>query len=185
MKVVALPSSKKGDLEFIEAIMVLVVVVILLVIGIVIYYNVSSAGISQAGERISEVKASVLVNVIDSLPEVQCSIRSTPKGCVDVVKLQALKKLVETSKVAYSDVFGFKVVRFEQIYPVPSIRGNGECSMAAFQSPDYPLNCGNWTVYSNPKPGYKSRDIVRTPVSLFNPITSRYAVGVLFLEVYR
>ncbi len=182
------PSSKKGDLEFIESIMVIVVVVVLLSIGLVMYYKISSANIESAGKRISDSEASVLINIIDSMPEVQCSLRGVPKDCVDVVKLQAFKKLGETKKEAYVDDLGFKVIRFEQIYPLPHktklFVNNGECTTNAFQSPEYPGNCANWTVYLNPKPRYESKDILRVPVSLFQPLTKEYAVGILSMEVY-
>ncbi len=182
------PSSKKGDLEFIESIMVVIVVVVLLSIGLVMYYKISSANIESAGKRISDTEASVLISTIDSMPEIQCSLRGVPKDCVDVVKLQAFKKFAETKREVYVDNLGFKVVRFEQIYPLPDktslLVNNGECTTNAFQSPEYPDNCANWTVYSNPKPRYESKDILRIPVSLFQPITKKYAVGILSMEVY-
>lgn len=175
-------SSKRGDLEFIEVIMVLVVVVVLLVIGIVVYYNISAGSIDEAGKRITETQASVLVSVIDSMPEVQCSVRGSPKDCVDVFKLNAFNHTASVNKPVYSDILGFKVVRFEQVYPIPKVLGNGDCRVGSnFR---FPPDCGNWTVYSNPKANYLTKDLVRTPVSLFNPADKTYAVGVLFVEVY-
>jgi hypothetical protein len=185
----ALLYSKKGDLEFIEAIMVLVVIVVLIVIGLVVYNNVTSAGLKQTGKRITDTQATVLINVVDSLPEVQCSIRGATKDCVDLVKIQAFKKIVGSSKnTTYIDMFGWKTIRFEQVYPVLDKSKltvpNGECTSNAFMSPDYPLSCGNWTVYYNPKPNFLSRDIVKTTVSLFDPFKKTYAVGALYVEVY-
>ncbi len=182
-------SSKRGDLEFIEAIMVVVVIVVLIVIGLAIYYNVSLAGIGEAGKRISDVKATVFVNIIDSLPEVQYSIKGDSKDYVDVVKLQAFKKLVSSNKAAYVGTYGFKVIRFEQIYPLPgklseNANNSGECDLDAFNHIDYPETCSNWTVYHHPKPSYAAKDIVKTPVSLYHPLTRRFAVGVLSVEVY-
>ncbi|MFH1331806.1 MAG: hypothetical protein ABIH63_00795 [archaeon] len=185
----ALFSSKKGDLEFIEAIMVVVVIVVLLVIGLAIYYNVSIGSMRETGQRISEVEATVLVNVIDSLPETQCSMKGSPKDCVDVVKLQAFRKVVDSNKAFYVENYGFKVIRFEQLFPVPTklsqnANKSGECEVDAFNHIDYPETCGNWTVYHHPKPNYTNKNILKTPVSLYHPMSKRYAVGVLFVEVY-
>ncbi len=181
--------SKKGDLEFIEVIMVLVVVVVLLVIGLAIYYAVSIKGVEETAGKLSEVEATVLINIIDYMPEVQCSMRAAPKDCVDAVKLQAFKSIVEENKNVYIDRLGFKVVRFERIYPVPEkskLRlANGECDNNAYYDPFFFFFFGNWTVYSHPKPGYKFKDIVKTPVSLFFPTNKAYYVGVLYVEVYR
>jgi hypothetical protein len=177
-------SSRKGDLEFIEVIMVLVVIVVLLVIGLVIYYNITAEDIGETGKRISDTQASVLVNVIDSMSETQCSIRSAPKDCIDVVKLNAFNKTAgdPVTKSVYIDLFGFKVVRFEQIYPPVSGIASADCKVPGGYK--FPPECGNWTVYSNVKPNYKGKDILKTPVSLFNPLDNTYSVGVLFVEVY-
>lgn len=185
MTVLALSSSRKGDLEFIEIIMVLVVVVVLIVVGLIIYYNVFSGKVGEAGKRVSEAELSVLVNVLDSMPEVQCNVRSFSKDCVDVVKLSALKSVVSSDKAYFFPVFGFKTVRFEQLYPVPSrVFADGECTNTAFQNPDYPQTCGNWTVYSNPKPRFVSRQVVKTPVVLHNPIFKTYSLGMVYVEVF-
>lgn len=176
--------SKKGELEFIESIMILVVITMLIVVGLVIYYKVSIAGTEEASERISEVESSVLTNIIDSMPEVECSIRGIEKDCVDLIKLQASKDIIE-SKKEYYDKLGFKTIRFEQIYPPPEkAKGNGECLESNFGKTDYPENCGNWTLYTHPKPKYNSKKIMKTPVSLYYPIGGKYTVGVLSVEAY-
>lgn len=184
-KVNARSFSKKGELEFIESLMILVVIIMLIVVGIVIYYKVTIAGTGEAGERLSEIESSVLTNIIDTMPEAQCSTRGVSKDCVDLIKLQASKKVIETKKEEYYDRLGFKTIRFEQIYPIPEkTRGNGECLESNFGKIDYPENCGNWTLYAHPKPKYNSKKIMKTPVSLYYPLGNRYTTGILSVEVY-
>jgi hypothetical protein len=170
--------NSKGQIGTIEMIMVLVVVIIILVIGITFYYNFFIIDIESKKNELNQQEANVLLASLSSMPELQCSFRTVNRDCVDMGKVIAFNRAVANDRSHYVDLFGFKKIKIELIYP-KKIRG--ECTTTKFTSNDYPDNCNLWILYDNLKT--ENNAITSTPISIYFPITKEYRVGKLIVEL--
>ena len=168
----------KGQLGTIEMIMVLLVVVVIVIIGIVFYYNFFLQNIEAERSQLSQQEANVLLASLSSLPELQCSFRTITRDCIDMGKAISFKEAVNNDRSHYVDLFGFKNIKIELLYPK---NGQGECTDNNYRSQDYPDNCNIWMLYNNLRNDNKA--IISTPVSLYFPITKEFRVGRLIIEV--
>jgi len=161
--------SSKGQIGLMETIMVLVLIVLLIIGGLVVYFKFFSGKIEETKDELSVQEFSVLLNVISSMPEFQCSEESIEKNCVDLVKVHASKEIIASNGKHYFDKFGYKKIYFEKIYPASTEK---ECSNDDFLGN---MNCNKWTVYDNLK-GESFRKI-STPVSLYMQTEDEYYIG--------
>lgn len=152
--------SKKSQIEIMEMIMVLVVVVIMLSLGIFYYYKFYIADIEQKEDQLSDIERDVLLASVLTLPEIQCSLNTVEHDCIDMVKVKI--NIIESNKIIYIPKFGFRVIKIEQIYPPGVID----------------------TIYSNPRPNFKTKEVISTPVSLYYA-RDDYRIGKLIIEDYR
>lgn len=173
---------KKGQIGMIETILVLIVVFVLIASVMILYFKFSNKSIEETSEELIMEGSSVFLESIVSMPEVQCSTRGIEKNCVDVLKLYSLRDNIgKNYRSYYTEVFGYKTIKVIQLYPVPK---EGECTMFDYQNVDFISNCNTWTIYESVKKGYKSKNIISTPVSLYFPDSGIYSIGKLQIEVY-
>ncbi len=171
----------KGQIGFMETIMVTLVVVIMLGLGMFFYFRFYGATILDTGEELRDQENTILLATLSSLPEIQCSVRTVDKPCLDAIKLFAMTRLTQDLKVHYIPLFGKKVIKVKQFFP--SVRDE-ECTVSSFQQADYPGNCNEWIIYSNPDQSATKKEILSTPISLYYPTREEYAVAKLIIEVY-
>lgn len=172
--------SKKSQIGLIEMIMVILVVLVLLSVAIFFYYKLFISKIEATSQELSIQEADILLSSIASMPELQCSFRTTTKPCIDTLKLIVNNQFTQDNMDYYASLFGFKTIKIKQIYPQST---NAECTLTNYNSFSYPQNCNTWIIYNNPKQGDKLS--VSTPISLYFPTTKEYKAGKLFVEVYR
>ena len=168
----------KAQLGTIEMIMVLLVVIILIVIGIVFYSKFFLKSIEEKGEALTQQKIDVLLASLASMPELQCSFRTSDRNCIDMSKVVALKDHIDNYKSYYTDLFGFKNIKIELLYPKEN---DAICDITKSRDLNYPNNCNLWIIYNNIISGEKA--IVSTPISMYFPNTKEYRVGKLIIEV--
>ena len=166
--------SSKGQIDLMETIMVLIVVMVIIIIGIVLYFKFFSGEVEETKEDIGVQEFSVLLNSISSLAEFQCSEGGVDRNCVDILKLYSAKESIGNNMGHYFDLFGYKKIYFEQIYPEAADK---ECSKNDFVND---VGCDKWTVYDNAREG--KRRIVSTPVSLYMQTEDEYFIGRLVVE---
>lgn len=169
--------DKKGAEEMIETIMVLVVVIILITIGIVFYFRSTMAGIEETGTEVCQLSGNDLLVAVTAMPEIQCSMDTVSKDCLDVEKIEAFQKVLQDKKTKeyYNSYFSGtcpKKIMVELVYPEPEIAK--EC-----QAGQEIGKCKTWTVYTPPKPG-KNKQIISTPVSIYS--MGRHYIGKLVVE---
>ena len=171
---------KKGQVQNLESIIVTMVIVILLVLGVYFYFKFFAKNLQQTGLDLSEIKGTVLLDRITSLPEFTCGI-----NCVDASKLLASKNVINSNKLYYKnlfgDKFGIKSMIIEQVYPKPRI--SRECLSSDFNSGDYPLNCRSYVVYENEVSGNSYN--ISSVISIYYPNKDEYMLGKVILGVYR
>jgi len=165
------PVLKKGQIGIMETIMVLVPIVILIIIGIFVYFKFFYETIEETGEKLEVQKFSVLLSSFSSLPEVRYSGDLIGRDFVDVVKLYVVKEAIEENKEYYIDLFGFRRIYIEQVYPAV----DGVCEREDFRVGS---ECGKWEIYDNNPKGNR---IVSMPVSLYFSETDEYKIGRLVI----
>lgn len=171
--------NKKGDVEMIETIMVLVVVIILLMVGLVFYFRMSAAGIEETGIEVCQLGGNDLLLAITGMPELQCSLDTiTEKDCVDLDKVAAFQALMNdnTIKKQYDQLFSGtcpKKIKVELLYPEPE--SNKECQLGEEMGA-----CSTWTVYT-PKKDSKSKQLISTPISIHSE--GRHYIGKIVVEI--
>ncbi|MBI2673534.1 hypothetical protein HYX19_04695 [Candidatus Woesearchaeota archaeon] len=176
--------SKKAQIEMIEMIMIMVVVVILLLVAVFFYFKFYAVSISKSGEQLTQQEAEVLLTSITSMPELQCSLESENKFCIDLYKVSAFRSLVNdpndrSGMQYYSNIFKNKGIVIKSIYPNSN---NGECPS---QLVEYPVSCNTWIIYTPGKAqSYTKKPLISTIVSLYHPITKQYGVGKIIIEAY-
>jgi len=176
--------SKKAQVELIEMITIMVVIVVLLLVAVFFYFKFYAGTITKSSEELNQQEAEVLLTSITSMPELQCSLESENKFCIDLYKVSAFRGLVndpndQSGKQYYSNIFKNKGIVIKSIYPNSN---NGECPS---QLIEYPTNCNTWIIYTPGKAqGYTKKSTISTVVSLYHPITKQYGIGKIVIEDY-
>ena len=152
--------SKKGQMETLETIMVLVVVVIILAMGIFYYYKFYIGEVEEKETGLSDIERDVLLASVLTLPEIQCSFNAIEQDCIDMKKVET--NYIQDNKGEYLQKFGFRVIKIIEVYP-----GNSDK-----------------TIYSNIRLGYKTKNVVSMPVSLYFS-NEDYRMGKLVVEDYQ
>lgn len=148
---------------------VVFIIIIIIVLGLVFYSKTREVQLKemQRTQRISNFIS--LAHTLSSWPELECSIKETRDfDCIDLVKLGILGDFINQSKETdlyafnyYQDLLRRSDVVVREIYPSQR----------------------SWTIYLNPG-NRKTRDAVSLPVNIYDPISKKYAFGVLELAVY-
>ncbi len=107
--------ARRGQIQFGETIMVVVVIVFILIVGIVFYFNASRNSVEKQIRTVDQAQSMTVVNNILSLPEIGCDPSVTTGRCVDLLKLEHLASQIDcgssdpTSKY-YCSLFGAGLV---------------------------------------------------------------------------
>ncbi|MDD5178589.1 MAG: hypothetical protein PHT54_04920 [Candidatus Nanoarchaeia archaeon] len=175
--------SKKGDIGMIETIMVVIVILIILILAAVFYFKFQKSGIEEKTGELTDQRANVLLTYATRMPELQCSFRNKEESsCIDSLKIISFNKL--KNKEDYYDVFGFRTLKVK-IIASPFGTKAGDCLKAyTLDYGNYPGNCDEFTIYSNPKPNFESKSVVGIPVVVYFPVKEKYLIGKLVVESY-
>ena len=171
---------KKGQSEMMETFMVIIVIVILLIVGLFFYYSFAIEGYTAEGEETAEESGIALMSAISSMPEITCANKD---NCVDITKVFAFKKILETNPREYTRFFKGKTVRINIIYPEPQVTDK-ECTLQEFQQTDFPENC-DWIRLFPPteelakarEEEYRRTIIAGTATSIYLPYKERFLLG--------
>ena len=155
-------NNKKSQIQIFETIAVLVVFFILLGIGFIFYTKVIKSNIESDTAEISQSKSISIAQRIMFLPEIQCSEDNVPKeDCIDTLKLDSAKLVIDKPENSpyYYDLFGFSVIKIEEIYPNSHDLGNLYKRIDA--------------------PDYKNSFVTKVPVTLYDPINKLNKFGMI------
>lgn len=107
-------SSTKGQIQFAESIMVVVVLVFLIMVGLIFYYNVSKASVEEEVRYREDIEGIKLARGILSLPELRCTfVAGQGEGCIDELKIRSLPIVRDepVSKAYYDELFGYATIQ--------------------------------------------------------------------------
>ncbi|MFH0869933.1 MAG: hypothetical protein V1866_02660 [archaeon] len=162
-------TDRKAQLQMGETVFVVFIIIIIILLGLVFYSKVREGQIKdmQRAQRVSNFIS--LAHTLSSWPELECSIKETRDfDCIDRVKLGILGDFINQSKEDnpyafnyYNDLLRKSDIVVREIYPSQQ----------------------SWTLYLNPG-NRKTRDAISLPVNIYDPISKKYAFGVLELAVY-
>ena len=158
---------KKGQLQIQETILVVFIFIIIIVVGMTLFFRFQDNSLNQ---EITKFKLYSLENKMLSLPDSSEFVYTEDgikKPAVDIFKLVAFKN-VENS-------FGYVNITVIKLYPE---KNNKECNKNKVN------DCGVWNVYNKIPKIVNSKIRQETPVSLYNPETKEYSIGVLSVEAY-
>lgn len=111
--------NKKAQLKMFENVGVLVVFFFLLGIGVVFYFNHQSQAFAIEQKKLLELRSLQLAEQMYNLPELDCHYGSVRiDGCIDKIKLNIFKTIIENKKEQYFDIFAYSTIKINQIYPV-------------------------------------------------------------------
>lgn len=156
--------TKKGQMQINETILVIFIFTVMMLIGFVLFNRWMSVSIEQEFLDNERSRFSNMLTTVAEMPEIKCSSQGKDFNCVDSLKL------LSANKGDYVERFGFREIKVNLVYPEVRER---ECSTATYPS------CDEFLVYSNRPSEFKEEEIIRTPVSLYYPITEEYKIGVL------
>ncbi len=109
----------KGQIQFGESLMVVIVLVLILTIGMVFYFNVSKGAIKEEVRYREDAQAVTLAKNVLSTPEIKCGrLAGRGDACIDGAKLDALAWLIENDpsvKAYYASVFEYATIRVHRL----------------------------------------------------------------------
>lgn len=140
------------------------------------YYTYFSNNLGSFEKERNDINDLILLHNFASLPETKCN----NDDCIDVLKLIALKDLIEENKGAYISKFKNRRIIVENVYPINQEKSI-ECIKEKIQQSSFPNNCGYFIVYDNLN-NDKQSYIVSLPVSLYFSNTNEFRIGVLKLQ---
>ena len=177
-KTIVQQSTKKGQIQLNETIMVLFVIVIILFVGLFVYYKYSIASIKETAATLTEEETTILLATLPTLPELRCDEGT----CLDTAKFLPFKQLTETKQLQYAQLLGAKTITIEQVYPPMTIETM--CTLNHYKQFTYPNNCNKWILYENKPAKYTNNPTISTTVSLYFPELQEYRIGRMYIEVY-
>ena len=130
--------------------------------------------LQQDNKEYEQEQFRLIITTFPHYPEVVCSSYTEQKPCLDTSKLTAFSLL---PKEDFKEL-GFKNIVITTLYPDPNTK---LCSSKNVQ------DCGRWQLYNKQParidcPSCVSR--ATTPISLYNPLTKKYSIGLFVAEDY-
>jgi len=155
--------TRKAQVKMFETIAVIIVFFFLLAVGFVFYANMQRSSIESKLKEEQDTRAMKIAKTAINLPELQCNGKTY---CFDVLKIDAFETYSnadQQTRTAYFDMFRNSVIKIKQVYPpVP---------------PDQYIS-----IYSRPKGN--SKQSIRIPVTISQPVAGTTTFGILVVDVY-
>jgi len=168
--------GKKAQLQMNETVFVVFLIMIIIFLGLVVLSRFQEVSILEKSKSLRSLSVIESTHMISFWPELDCSdVKVSEFACLDIIKLRVLVKFINES--AQSDgPYAFNYY-YDQL----------KKSKIAVREV-YPLNTSilwdtYWVLWDNPGTK-KTTDSIRVPVNLFDPLTGRYALGIMELQIY-
>jgi hypothetical protein len=159
---------KRAQIKMFESLAVLVVFFFFLVFGASFYFKLQESSLKRQLEENTQLKVVQIAQKSLTLPELECSrIGVQRENCVDLLKVQQLKDLVDSNDAArldYFRTFEYSKISVHVIYPPPG---------------------DEIVIYDKPDTEHKQQSrVVQLPVLIYLPQPNAYAFGYLEVIVY-
>lgn len=154
---------KKAQIKMTETISILVIFFILLLFGLVFYAQFQKSALLKQKQQSIEKQAISLSLRVNYLQELRCEETVKTGTCIDLQKIKALKKIINTEQDNgfYSNLFASADIYFEDL-----------------------INNINYNIYNSSFANFTKRTRVRTPVLLRDVIADKDYFGVLYVDLY-
>gem|GEM_PF-1930584 len=145
--------ERRGQIQFGESLMVVIILVFIMIIGMVFYFRVSSGSVQKELSYREDVGAVTLAKNVLALPEVRCGrLAARGPGCIDALKLKALANILadhgsDTRSVRnyYKDLFGRATIK---VHILDLIDNNEEIVLLYNQRPETNLTESRQFIFS-------------------------------------
>ncbi len=168
---------KKGQIEYMETIFVLLILTIIIFIGVILIYSFYSKSLNEKGEEFTDIDAVTLTSSIIAMPEFTCGKNT---NCIDALNIWAFQQTIHNNP-HYKAFFNDKDITLEIIYPTTTKK---ECTDIEVKQEGFPQNCNYFILYKATTTK-KNREIIQTPVQLYIPSLNKRALGILNIIVYK
>ncbi|MFA6088892.1 MAG: hypothetical protein WC755_03435 [Candidatus Woesearchaeota archaeon] len=173
-------NGKKGQIQTMQTVFILIIIIIILIIGFVVFVVFKNDSAKQSQVVSKERQSIEIASYILTIPEISCSLKGDVKqNCFDGTKLISFNSNKYLDY--YYDYFGYSNISVKIIYPIVFVNENKLCTKTG--SFPYP-NCDTFNIYDNTPETWTSKEPFFIPVSIFNPITNEYNLGIANVEVY-
>ncbi len=162
---------KKAQLQVQETILVVFVFILILIIGAGLFIRYQGQSIQEENKAYQREQFNLIITTLPQLAELKCSQLEEKKACLDTYQLTAFSIL---DKNLFKEL-GLKTITVSTTYPTANSK---LCTSKTLD------DCGVWQLYSKKPPSIQSTIKAVTPISLYNPITQEYSIGILTVEAY-
>ncbi len=167
--------TKKAQMQMNETIFVVFLILIIVILGFVAYSKFQEINIKEQQKLFRNTRVIETAHRLSFWSELECSEAGGISNfmCLDVIKLKVLGDFINISKEGgyafnyYYDLLKNSNITVYEVYP----------------SSTKTINTDAWVIWSNPG-RTKTSDVIRVPVSLYNPLTASYALGIMELVMY-
>lgn len=150
---------KKGQIQIQETIFVLFSVLILLVIAMIFFFSFQKGNVEEIYQDYQESKFQEMLLTVPNLPEIKCSELTKEEECIDLYKARAFSE-ISSQGVLYRGEFGYKEINLE-------------------------VGSEKIIIYQQQKVNYENLRVINSPVSVYDPKTEKYKIGVLEIKWYQ
>ena len=159
-----------------ETIFVVFFIILIIILCFVVYSRFQEANIKEQQKLFRDSRVIETAHSLSSWPELECSEAGGISDfmCLDITKLMVLGDFINKSKQEDNYAFNYYF----------GLLGNSNITITEiYPSNTQTVGVDAWVLWNNPG-RTKTTDVVRVPVSLYNPLTKAYAFGVMELVMY-
>lgn len=148
--------------------MVIFVFIIMAFIGMVFYAKFQAGEVQESTKEQFRQQSVEIANLIQFLPELQQTYKNITYISFDLYKIKAFNQLLtpELQDNYYFDLFGFSVIKINQIYPLLAL-------------PD-----GEWILY-NKTANYSTYYLTYIPIIIYDAVSDKKNFGVLTIQSWQ
>jgi len=169
---------RKAQMQMTETIFVVFIIMIIVLLGFVFYSKFQEQSLKEKQKENRNLKIIEMAHRMSFWPELECSEAGVSEFmCLDRTKLITLGKFIIDSKQENSQLnYAFNYYW--------ALLGNSKITVTEiYPSFTHQLGLDYWEIWNNT--GTKrTTDVVRIPVSIYNPLTTHYAFGIMELQAY-
>jgi len=165
-------------MQMTETIFVVFIIMIIVLLGFVFYSKFQEQSLKEKQKESRNLKVIEMAHRMSFWPELECSEAGVSEFmCLDRSKLITLGNFIVMSKQENNQL------NYASNY-YQALLGNSRITVTeVYPSATHLLGENYWEIWNNTGTK-KTTDMVRIPVSIYNPLTHNYAFGIMELQAY-
>jgi hypothetical protein len=159
---------KKGQLEIMQTVFVVIIILVLLILGILFWVYINSKNVQNSLDNHLELDTLKKSQILNVLSELQCSFDNhIQSDCYDLAKIPAFQEKVKESHLYYQTMLGY--INFSIV----------TVSRINLDDPN-----GIYNIYDNPKNEYINKRHFEIPINIYDPYQDMFRVGSILVDIY-